>query len=119
MSVILKRLKILVLSIGVILFAVPMAFAGTLGHYYPGVTGMRDIILPPKGFYAIYYNPIYGSDDLRNADGKKVSHFARSVSETEYLNIDGRQVPLTLSANLSADISTAMRFTTQQLLLLY
>ncbi|MFH0985343.1 MAG: transporter [Candidatus Omnitrophota bacterium] len=98
---------------------VQSAYAGTLGHYYPGVPGMRDIVVPPKGFYAIYYNPIYGSNDLRDARGKKLSHFSKSESRTEFLNVEGKQIPLTLSANLSADISTAMRFTTQQLLLLW
>lgn len=93
------------------------AFAGTLGHYYPGVLGMRDIITPPKGFYALYYNPIYGSNDLRDAKGKELSHFSKSSSETRFINVPGQQVPVQLSGNLSADIKTAMIFTTEQLLL--
>ncbi len=100
-------------------FVIQSAYAGTIGHYYPGVLGMRDIIMPPKGFYTIYYNPIYGSNDLRNAHGGKISHFSESVSETKFLDVHGQQVPLTLSANLSADIKTAMMFTTEQLLLLW
>ena len=100
-------------------FVLQSAYAGTLGHYYPGVLGMRDIIVPPKGFYTIYYNPIYGSDSLQDANGKEISHFSKSVSETRYLNVQGQQIPVQLSANLSADISTSMMFTTQQLLLLW
>jgi hypothetical protein len=93
------------------------AYAGTLGHYYPGVLGMRDIITPPKGFYALYYNPIYGSDSLQDAHGKELSHFSKSTSETQYINVQGQQIPVQLSANVSADINTWMMFTTEQLLL--
>ena len=99
------------------LLAVQSAYAGTTGHYYPGVPGMRDIIMPPEGFYAIYYNPIYGSDDLRDAHGKELSHFSKSETQTRFINVEGQTVPVTLSGNLSADISTAMMFTTEQLLL--
>ncbi len=99
------------------IFLAQTAYAGTLGHYYPGVLGMRDIITPPKGFYVLYYNPIYGSNDLRNANGKELSHFSKSETETRYINVQGETVPVKLSANLSADISTAMMFTTEQLLL--
>ena len=100
-------------------FAFQNAYAGTLGHYYPGVLGMRDIIMPPKGFYAIYYNPIYGSNSLQDAHGEKLSHFSKSETGTRYINVQGQTIPVTLSANLSADISTAMMFTTEQLLLLW
>ena len=95
------------------------ADAGTIGHYYPGVLGMRDIIMPPKGFYVIDYNPIYGSDSLQNANGNKLSNFSKSDTQTKYINVEGQTVPVTLSGNLSADISMAMMFTTQQLLLMW
>lgn len=110
--------KILFFILGM-LCAAQSLYAGTIGHYYPGVLGMRDIIMPPKGFYTIYYNPIYGSNGLRDRNGKELSHFSKSSNETRFINVQGQQVPVTLSANLSADISTAMRFTTQQLLLLW
>ncbi len=100
-----------------ILFSGPSVYAGTLGHYYPGVLGMRDIITPPKGFYALYYNPIYGSNSLRDSHGDELSHFSKSGNETRYIDVHGQTVPVTLSGNLSADISTAMMFTTEQLLL--
>ncbi|MEI7751412.1 MAG: transporter [Candidatus Omnitrophota bacterium] len=95
------------------------AYAGTLGHYYPGVLGMRDIIMPPKGFYTIYYNPIYGSNSLQDAHGKELSHFSKSETSTRFINVQGQEIPVKLSANLSADINTSMMFTTQQLLLMW
>ncbi len=95
------------------------AYAGTLGHYYPGVTGMRDIILPPKGYYAIYYDPIYYSNDLRNAHGNELSNVSMSASETKHFNVYGHDIPVKLSAGLSADINASMSFATQQLLLFW
>jgi hypothetical protein len=102
------------------LFIGQSAYAGTLGHYYPGVLGMRDIIMPPaKGVYGIYYDPIYYSSDLRNGNGKKISGYSSSASETKFLNVHGQQIPVTLSGTLSASIKTTMMFTTEQLLLLW
>ena len=109
----------LLFLMGAMLLAGQSAYAGTIGHYYPGVLGMRDIIVPPKGAYAIYYNPIYGSNDLRNANGNKLSNFSKSETQTKYINVQGQTVPVTLSANLSADISTSMMFTTEQLLMMW
>jgi hypothetical protein len=108
--------KILVFTLAIFL-AVQSTYAGTIGHYYPGVLGMRDIIMPPKGFFALYYNPVYGSNGVRDAHGKELSHFSKSETATRFINVQGQTVPVTLSANLSADISTAMRFTTEQILL--
>jgi len=99
--------------------SVQSAYAGTLGHYYPGVLGMRDILIPPKGSYAIYYNPIYGSNDLRDGHGKELSHFSKSETQTRFINVEGQTIPITLSGNLSADISTSMRSTAEQLLLMW
>ena len=106
---------------GLILFMclTQSAHAGTQGHYYPGVMGMRDIILPPKGVYAIYYDPIYYSNDLRNANGNSVSNVSMSVSETKDIRVYGHDIPIRLSAGLSADINASMMFTTEQLLLLW
>ena len=86
------------------------AHAGTEGHYYPGVMGMRDIILPPQGFYAIYYDPIYYSNDLRDANGNSVSEISASKSETKDLRVYGHDIPVQLSGGLSADINTSMIF---------
>ena len=113
-----SRGKIIFFALAALIVA-QYAWAGTLGHYYPGVMGMRDIILPPKGFYAIYYDPIYYSNDLRNANGNKLSNFSTSVSETKHFNVYGHDIPVRLSANLSADIDASMMFTTEQLLLLW
>jgi hypothetical protein len=110
--------KVLFLALSALLVA-QYAYAGTLGHYYPGVMGMRDIILPPKGFYAIYYDPIYYSNDIRDSSGNELSNVSMSASETRYVNVYGHDIPVRLSAGLSADIDASMAFTTEQLLLLW
>lgn len=110
--------RILLLML-VSLLAAQYAWAGTQGHYYPGVMGMRDIILPPKGVYALYYDPIYYSNDLRGANGNSLSHVSMSASETKHFNVYGHDLPVRLSANLSADIDASMMFTTEQLLLVW
>ena len=110
--------KILVFTLAMFL-VVTSAFAGTLGHYYPGVMGMRDIILPPKGFYALYYDPVYGSNAMTNSHGHKTDSFSASETETKALNIQGQQIPVTLTANLSAKIKMSMFFTMQEFLMVW
>lgn len=116
---ILGRLKVSLLSLCIIIVSAQYAFAGTLGHYYPGVMGMRDIILPPRGAYALYYDPVYYSSDLRNANGNSLTNYSMSGSETKHYNIYGHDLPVKLSYGLSADIDTSMMFTTQQLLFIW
>ena len=116
------RIKFLKISLFIFIILICLArsaHAGTQGHYYPGVMGMRDIILPPKGVYAIYYDPIYYSNDLRNANGNSISNVSMSASETKDIRVYGHDIPVRLSAGLSADINTSMTFTTEQLLLLW
>lgn len=96
------------------------ANAGTQGHYYPGVLGIRDIILPPKeGIYALYFDPIYYSNDFRNANGNDLSNVSMSASETKYINVRGHELPVRLSGSLTADINASMTFTSEQLFLLW
>jgi len=80
------------------------AAAGTMGHYYPGVMGMRDIVLPPEGFYALYYNPIYYSNVLTNANGNSLKNFSMAESETKHINLYGHDLPIKLSAGLTATL---------------
>jgi hypothetical protein len=47
--------------------------AGEIGHFAPGVANMRDYIMPEPGFYAAIYNYYYASDDVRDANGTKIS----------------------------------------------
>lgn len=113
-----SKSKIIFLAL-VALLVTQYAYAGTLGHYYPGVTGMRDIILPPKGGYVISYNPIYYSNSPRNANGNELSNISKSTSETKHIDAYGHDIPVKLSAELSADIDASMSFATEQLLLLW
>ncbi len=83
-----SRSKLIFLALlALALLVAGYAQAGTLGHYYPGVMGMRDIILPPKGLYALYYDPIYYSNDLKNANGNSHNGYSMSAAETKHINV--------------------------------
>ena len=110
------KIKIRIFVVVVVMLVYQYACAGTLGHYYPGVMGLRDIILPPKGFYIISYNPVYYSNDYRNKNGDGVGNYSTTVSD---FNIPGSQVPVTFSGGASADIDLAMSFQMQEFLLLW
>jgi hypothetical protein len=113
-----KISKVIFIATAAILIS-QYAHAGTQGHYYPGVMGMRDVILPPKGLYALYYDPIYYSNDSMNAHGNKVGSYSTSASETKYINAYGHEIPVKLSVGLTADINASMMFTTEQLLMVW
>jgi hypothetical protein len=53
--------------------AVGPAYAGQLGHYFPGSFNIRDYVMPDKGVYAAVYTIHYASDSLRNASGDDIS----------------------------------------------
>jgi hypothetical protein len=101
------------------LLAASSASAGTQGHYYPGVMGMRDIIVPPKGFYMLFYDPFYFSSDYRDANGRSMGSFSGSSSETKYISVRGRQVPVEFSASVSGNVETSMTFIMQNLLMVW
>ena len=61
-----------------VLFAVMVLFASSNsayadGHYTPGVINLRDLIMPPKGFYYKQYNPYYFSTEYYNKGGHKLT----------------------------------------------
>lgn len=113
------RLRKIILCVILFMCSDQAAHAGTQGHYYPGVMGIRDIILPPKGYYALFYDPIYYSNDFSNANGNSLHNYSASTSETKAINVRGHQIPVSITAGVSADIDTSMMFTMQDLLLMW
>ena len=59
-------------SAAVTLLCVHPAAAGEIGHYLPGVLGIRNYAMPPKGVYYTQYNAYYGSKTLKNGAGDTV-----------------------------------------------
>lgn len=46
-----------------------------MGHYAPGVTNIRDLIVPQEpGFYYVQYNAYYETDTYRDRSGDKVKN---------------------------------------------
>ena len=48
------------------------ARAGEIGHFFPGLPNVRDLIVPDPGFYFIPYNAIYSADRINDSSGDKV-----------------------------------------------
>ncbi len=49
------------------------AYAGEIGHYVPGLPGIRDLAMPAPGFYGVIYNYGYSTGRFNDANGNKVS----------------------------------------------
>ena len=49
-----------------------MQSASEIGHFAPGVLGIRDLVVPEPGFYGVLYNYYYSTERLNDADGHKV-----------------------------------------------
>lgn len=43
-----------------------------IGHYAPGVMGIRDFIMPAPGFYGALYSYKYTTQQVNNADGDEI-----------------------------------------------
>ena len=60
------------LSLAVAALAACAADAAEIGHFAPGVLGVRDFVVPEPGLYGVLYNYYYSTDRLNDADGNKV-----------------------------------------------
>ncbi len=49
------------------------AHAGEIGHFVPGVVNIRDLAVPPPGFYGVLYNYGYSTSRINDANGKQLS----------------------------------------------
>jgi len=49
------------------------ACAGEIGHFAPGVFNIRDLAVPPPGFYGLIYNYRYSTDHVNDANGNRLS----------------------------------------------
>jgi hypothetical protein len=69
------RRKIFALGTLILLAAISTmtAFAGEIGHFVPGVANIRDLSVPPPGFYGVLYNYGYSTTRINDAHGQKVS----------------------------------------------
>ncbi len=44
-----------------------------IGHFAPGVLGIRDLAMPEPGFYGVLYNYWYKTDRMNDANGNEMS----------------------------------------------
>ena len=67
-----NRRVLLILSFW-LLGTINPASAGSVDHYNPGVMNIRDFLVPEPGVYAAVYNYFYTSDQLKDANGNRIS----------------------------------------------
>lgn len=87
-----------------IFYSVHSCFAGEQGHYSSMPLGVRDYVMPPKGFYLLVYDMYYASDTFKDSRGKKLDSLSTSTSITKNISLPGRSVPIRVTGNLTADI---------------
>jgi len=77
----------------------------TMGHYAPGVVGVRDLVVPPSpGFFYAQYNAFYEADRYVDGDGNK-----RLTVESE-----GGEVKLDTDVDVMAIVPTFLWTTSTQ-----
>ena len=72
-----------------------MASAAEIGHFAPGVLGIRDFAVPEPGSYGVLYNYYYSTDRLNDADGNRVDSVTISP---------GPGAGVTLNLDLDVDV---------------
>ena len=64
--------EVVVFSVLLAASTAPAAWAAEIGHFAPGVLGIRDFAMPAPGFYLVVYNYLYSTDRLNDADGNSI-----------------------------------------------
>jgi hypothetical protein len=80
------------------------SYAGEQGHYYPGIMGIRDLVLPPKGLYFVAYNFLYFARSFRDPDGKDVNQVSSVAGGSRNLNLNGTNIGINFAGNIIADV---------------
>ncbi len=74
------------------------AVAGEVGHFFPGLPNVRDLIVPDPGFYFIGYNAFYSADRINDRSGDKV----RDVRVRNPLTGATAEIPVDVDVDLYA-----------------
>ncbi len=73
----------------VVMFTSLTALAGEIGHYSPGLPGIRDLAMPAPGFYGVIYNYGYSTSQFNGANGNKLSSVTVGTGPLQTtLNVD-------------------------------
>ena len=97
--------KRIILVLAIFLCVCPAAYAADLGHYSPASNGVRDYVMPStKGFSLSAYNMYYTSDDFKGPGGTKFSSLSVSGTATQYINIQGKSTPVTVTGNTTFNL---------------
>ena len=66
-----KTLRTAIITAAIVA-AASLARGGELGHFNPGIPNVRDLVVPPPGWYVVLYNYGYTTDRLNDAGGNEV-----------------------------------------------
>ena len=59
-------------AVAILTLAAANARGAEIGHYAPGVVGIRDFVVPEPGLYGAIYNYYYTTDRLNGANGDEI-----------------------------------------------
>lgn len=77
-----------------VLVAAAPAGASSIGHYLPGLFGVRDYFVPPEGWYGSFYTEYYAGDTFKDRNGSRV----------ESLTVPTRRGPVAADVSANADL---------------
>ena len=80
-----------------------LVFAGEQSHWSSMPIGVKDTMMPPKGFYVAAFDMYYSSDTFKNRDGNTFKSLSATTTATTDLSILGHSVPVTITGNLAAN----------------
>ena len=90
-----------IIALMAILVAVAVgAHASETGHYSPGLPNIRDLVVPPPGFYGILYNYMYTSDRINDGNGDEIRQITIGIPPT----VETPAVSATLDLDVDLDV---------------
>jgi len=97
-----KNRQFLIVLACIVFFCCAREVLAGEGHYAPGVLNIRDMVMPPKGFYYVQYNPFYHSGKYfdKNAKELRTLEFNRSV------RILGFNIDVSIDANIDLKVQS-------------
>lgn len=66
----------------------PVALAGEIGHFNPGVANIRDFAMPAPGYYGVLYNYWYWTHQYNDRNGDKVNSITVGPGGGTNLNLN-------------------------------
>jgi hypothetical protein len=96
-----------------------LVYAGEQSHWSPMPIGIKDTMMPPKGFYMAAFDMYYSSDTFKNRDGDTFKSLSATTTTTTDLSVLGQSIPVTITGNLAANFDIDLSMFTQLIALIW